>query len=167
MLVSLISSRVGSTLTDSLTDAGVPHSAAARFEEAKDAVAMGVGPVSEAVPAQLRAAVVEGSHSAFMNGVHTAVLVTGVLALVGAALAAFGLRGREDETDETDGGTENDENVPSPAAAAVRPSGGIPVSGHVIGGTSGLAGTCAATCSPPDRPTRTAPSASPSWCPAG
>ncbi|MER6159342.1 MFS transporter [Streptomyces sp. NPDC001868] len=119
VLVSLISSRVGSTLTDSLTDAGVPHSAAARFEEAKDAVAMGVAPVSDAMPAQLRAAVVEGSHTAFMNGVHTAVLVTGILALVGAALAAFGLRGRKDGDHEN---TENDAKVPSASAAASAPA---------------------------------------------
>ncbi|MBW8792855.1 MAG: carboxypeptidase regulatory-like domain-containing protein, partial [Streptomyces sp.] len=140
VLVSLISSRVGSTLTDSLTDAGVPHSAAARFEEAKDAVAMGVAPVSDAMPAQLRAAVVEGSHTAFMNGVHTAVLVTGVLALVGAALAAFGLRGRKDGTQEDTGHTEHGAKVPSPAvvpaAAAVRSSAGVPVSGHVVGAES-------------------------------
>ncbi|MGW2521575.1 MFS transporter [Streptomyces sp. NPDC001617] len=137
VLVSLISSRVGSTLTDSLTDAGVPHSAAARFEEAKDAVAMGVAPVSDGMPAQLRAAVVEGSHTAFMNGVHTAVLVTGILALVGAALAAFGLRGREDGTQEH---TEHDAKVPSPAAvpaaASIRSPAGVPVSGHVIGAES-------------------------------
>ncbi|MEV5355987.1 MFS transporter [Streptomyces sp. NPDC052693] len=94
VLVSLISSRVGSTLGGSLTDAGVPHAVAARSAEAKDAVAMGVAPVSEGMPAQLRAAVTEGSHTAFMNGVHTAVLVTGVLALAGAALAVLGLRGR-------------------------------------------------------------------------
>jgi EmrB/QacA subfamily drug resistance transporter len=96
VLVSLISSRVGSTLGGSLTDAGVPHAVAARFEEAKDAVAMGVAPVSDGMPAQLRAAVTEGSHTAFMSGVHTAVLVTGVLALVGAALALLGLRGRSE-----------------------------------------------------------------------
>lgn len=125
VLVSLISSRVGSTLTDSLTDAGVPHSAAARFEEAKDAVAMGVAPVSDAMPAQLRAAVMEGSHTAFMNGVHTADLVTGVLALVGAALAAFGLRGREDGNHET-----NEHDTKVPATAAVRSSTDGPVSGH-------------------------------------
>ncbi|MFH8492545.1 MFS transporter [Streptomyces coeruleorubidus] len=144
VLVSLISSRVGSTLTGSLTDAGVPHSAAARFEEAKDAVAMGVAPVSDAMPAQLRAAVVEGSHTAFMNGVHTAVLVTGVLALLGAALAAFGLRGRRDEDDEnvaTPAAPATDTSpVPAAtagaAAAAVRSSGGIQVSGHVIGAES-------------------------------
>lgn len=134
VLVSLISSRVGSTLTDSLTDAGVPHSAAARFEEAKDAVAMGVAPVSDTMPAQLRAAVVEGSHTAFMNGVHTAVLVTGVLALVGAALAALGLRGREDGHQEHPESTEHDAKAPHPAA--VRSSAGVPVGGHVIGAES-------------------------------
>ncbi|MFI8219069.1 MFS transporter [Streptomyces sp. NPDC085932] len=101
VLVSLISSRVGSTLGGALTDAGVPQAAVARLEEAKDAVAMGVAPVSGAMPAQLRAAVTEGSHTAFMNGVHAAVLVTGVLALVGAALAALGLRGRSDSHDES------------------------------------------------------------------
>ncbi|MGY4745438.1 MFS transporter [Streptomyces sp. ATMOS53] len=136
VLVSLISSRVGSTLTDSLTGAGVPHSTAARFEEAKDAVAMGVAPVSDAMPAQLRAAVVEGSHTAFMNGVHTAVLVTGVLALMGAALAAFGLRGRKDGTQENTEHTEHEAKVASPAAAAVRSSAGVPVSGHVVGAES-------------------------------
>ncbi|MGW0758343.1 MFS transporter [Streptomyces sp. NPDC002814] len=140
VLVSIISSRVGSTLTDSLTDAGVPHSAAARFEEAKDAVAMGVAPVSDAMPAQLRTAVVEGSHTAFMNGVHTAVLVTGILALVGAALAAFGLRGRKDGHDENTAPDGTDGKVPSqsaaPATPEVRSSDGIPVSGYVIGAES-------------------------------
>ncbi|MFL5993659.1 MAG: DHA2 family efflux MFS transporter permease subunit [Streptomyces sp.] len=137
VLVSLISSRVGSTLTGSLTDAGVPHSAAARFEEAKDAVAMGVAPVSDTMPAQLRAAVVEGSHTAFMNGVHTAVLVTGVLALVGAALAALGLRGRKDGPQEHSESTESTEHeVKAPNPAALRSSAGVPVGGRVFGAES-------------------------------
>ncbi|MGW7054767.1 MFS transporter [Streptomyces sp. NPDC054887] len=92
VLVSLISSRVGSTLTGELTGAGVPHAMAEGLKEAEDAVAMGVAPVSGDMPAQLRAAVVEGSGQAFMNGVHTAVAVTGVLCLVGAVLAAIGIR---------------------------------------------------------------------------
>ncbi|MEG8277241.1 DHA2 family efflux MFS transporter permease subunit [Streptomyces sp. AHA2] len=96
VLVSLISSRVGATLTGSLTGAGVPPAVAGRLREAGDAVAMGVAPVSGAMPPSLRAAVTHGSHTAFMNGVHTAVLVTGILALAGAALAALGLRGRKD-----------------------------------------------------------------------
>ncbi|WP_093798386.1 MFS transporter [Streptomyces sp. Wb2n-11] len=92
VLVSLISSRVGSTLTGELTSAGVPAPLAGRLHEAKDAVAMGVSPVSGDMPAQLRAAVVEGSGQAFLNGVHTAVLVTGVLCVAGAVLAAVGVR---------------------------------------------------------------------------
>ncbi|WP_443041391.1 MFS transporter [Streptomyces sp. B21-108] len=148
VLVSIISSRVGSTLTDSLTAAGVPHSAAAGFEEAKDAVAMGVAPVSDAMPAQLRAAVVEGSHTAFMNGVHTAVLVTGILALVGAALAALGLRGRSNERVSSPVSSEaapvdtaqpRTTAVPTATAsvtAEIPSSGGTPVSGHVIGAES-------------------------------
>ncbi|MFE6225505.1 MFS transporter [Streptomyces sp. NPDC057854] len=92
VLVSLISSRVGSTLTGELTAAGVPAAAAAGLHEAKDAVAMGIAPVSDQMPAQLRAAVTEGSHLAFMNGVHTAVLVAGLLCVAGAVLAALGVR---------------------------------------------------------------------------
>ncbi|MER6120455.1 MFS transporter [Streptomyces sp. NPDC001743] len=92
VLVSLISSRVGSTLTAELTSAGVPARAASGLSEAKDAVAMGVAPVSDTMPAQLRAAVVDGSHQAFMNGVHTAALVAGVLCVLGALVAAAGVR---------------------------------------------------------------------------
>ncbi|MFE2763521.1 MFS transporter [Streptomyces halstedii] len=92
VLISLISGKVGSTLTGELTTAGVPAGAAAGFEEARDAVSMGVSPVSDAMPAQLRAAVVEGSGNAFMNGVHAAVLVTALLCVAGALLAGLGMR---------------------------------------------------------------------------
>ncbi|MFY4722861.1 MFS transporter [Streptomyces sp. LaBMicrA B280] len=93
VLVSLISGRVGATLFGELSDAGVPTAAAHGFEGARDAVAMGIAPVTGDMPARLRAAVVEGSGNAFMNGVHTAVLVTAVLCVVGAVLASVGLRG--------------------------------------------------------------------------
>nr|WP_282548403.1 MFS transporter [Streptomyces rochei] len=92
VLVSLISSRVGSTLTGELTSAGAPAQAAAGLSEAEDAVAMGVAPVSDTMPDQLRTAVVEGSHQALMNGVHTAALVAGVLCVIGAATAVVGVR---------------------------------------------------------------------------
>ncbi|QIJ60883.1 MFS transporter [Streptomyces sp. JB150] len=92
VLVSVISAEVGATLRGELTGAGVPAALAQRLQEAKDAVAMGVAPVSGDMPAPLRAAVAEGSGAAFMNGVHLAVVVTGVLCLVGAVVAALGLR---------------------------------------------------------------------------
>ncbi|MER0241742.1 MFS transporter [Streptomyces sp. HSW2009] len=88
VLVSLIGTRVGSTLTGELTSAGVPSAAATELGAAKDAVSMGVAPVSDETPEHLRTAILEGSHHAFMNGVHTAALVSGTLAVVGALLAA-------------------------------------------------------------------------------
>lgn len=92
VLVSLISSLVGSTLNGELVSSGVPAPAADGVSEAKDAVAMGVAPVSDDMPASLKTAVVEGSHQAFMNGVHSAVLVSGVLCVLGALLAVAGVR---------------------------------------------------------------------------
>jgi hypothetical protein len=55
---------------------------------------MGIAPVSDAMPARLKEAVVDGSHHAFLSGLHTAALTTGVLCLIGALTAAAGLRGR-------------------------------------------------------------------------
>ncbi|WP_171164467.1 MFS transporter [Streptomyces sp. I05A-00742] len=92
VLVSLISGRVGATLPGELTSAGVPATVADGLSRAKDAVAMGMSPVDDGMPARLRSAVTEGSGQAFVNGVHTAALVTGVLCVLGAALAAAGVR---------------------------------------------------------------------------
>ncbi|MFE6286335.1 MFS transporter [Streptomyces sp. NPDC057877] len=92
VLVSVISAKVGATLSGELTTAGVPAALADKLAEAKDAVAMGIAPVDGSLPAQVRAAVVDGSGQAFMNGMHAALVVTGVLCLVGAALAAVGIR---------------------------------------------------------------------------
>ncbi|UBU08630.1 DHA2 family efflux MFS transporter permease subunit [Nonomuraea gerenzanensis] len=92
VLVSLISARVGATLPGELTAAGVPADAAAGLAHARDAVAMGLSPVSEGMPARVAAAVVEGSGNAFMTGVHTAVLLTGVLCVIGGIVAAAGMR---------------------------------------------------------------------------
>ncbi|MFI9548841.1 MFS transporter [Streptomyces sp. NPDC052016] len=92
VLVSVISAEVGSTLGDELVRAGVPAAAAAGLRKAEDAVAMGVAPVSGSMPGPLRAAVVEGSGQAFMNGLHAAAVVTGLLCVAGAVLAAVGIR---------------------------------------------------------------------------
>lgn len=53
---------------------------------------MGVTPVSGDMPAQVKAAVAEGSHHAFRNGVDTSVLTAGALCAVGALLAVVGVR---------------------------------------------------------------------------
>ncbi|GAA3079098.1 MFS transporter [Streptomyces glomeratus] len=92
VLVSLIGSRVGSGLAGELTSAGVPGPVASGLAGAKDSVALGVWPLSPHMTAQVKAAVIEGSGHAFMNGVHTAASVAGVLCVVGAVVAVIGVR---------------------------------------------------------------------------
>ncbi|AYN42987.1 DHA2 family efflux MFS transporter permease subunit [Streptomyces dangxiongensis] len=92
VLVSVISARVGATLETELTGAGVPRALAGKLAGAKDAVAMGVAPVSRDMPQRLGSAVTEGSIRAFMNGLHAAAVITGLLCVLGAGLAAAGMR---------------------------------------------------------------------------
>ncbi|MEU3147960.1 MFS transporter [Streptomyces sp. NPDC006999] len=97
VLVTVIAGKVGSSLFGELTTAGVPTGLAHGLEQAEDAVTMGIAPVSGDMSAQIRAAVVEGSGRAFVNGLHAAVTVTGVLCLIGAVAAVIGIRSRAEE----------------------------------------------------------------------
>ena len=89
ILGSVVSSRVGSVLVDRLTGAGVPGPVAARLAGAEDLVAQGVAPVPPGMPGPLTAAIADGSHSAFMAGLHTSMVVAASAAAVGAVLALF------------------------------------------------------------------------------
>ncbi|MFG2259463.1 MFS transporter [Streptomyces mirabilis] len=97
VLVTVIASKVGSSLSGELTSAGVPASWAHGLEKAEDAVSMGIAPVSSGMPTQIKAAVIEGSGQAFVNGLHSAVTVTGILCLIGAAAAIVGIKSRAEE----------------------------------------------------------------------
>ncbi|MGY0069584.1 MFS transporter [Streptomyces sp. QTS137] len=109
VLVTVIAGKVGSSLFGELTAAGVPTGLARGLEQAEDAVTMGIAPVSGDMPAQIRAAVVEGSGQAFVNGLHSAVTVTGVLCLVGAVVAVIGIKGRAEEMRDMRARSANDE----------------------------------------------------------
>lgn len=93
ILGSVLSSRVGSVLFDSLTGAGVPAATARELQGAKELVGQGVAPRVGEAPAPLQAAVVTGSHDAFMTGLHTSMTVGAVLALIAALGALFVQRG--------------------------------------------------------------------------
>jgi hypothetical protein len=70
-----------------LTGAGTPGPVAAKLSAAKELVAQGVAPTVPGSPSQLTHAIVEGSHAAFMAGLHTAMIVAAAAAGVGAFLA--------------------------------------------------------------------------------
>jgi hypothetical protein len=94
ILGSVLSSRVGSVLAGELTGAGTPAPIAAKLSAAKELVAQGVSPTIPGMPPQLSASVGSGSHSAFMIGLHTSMLVAAAAAAVGALLALFVRQGQ-------------------------------------------------------------------------
>lgn len=94
ILGSVLSSRVGSTLTDSLTGSGVPLPVAEKLSPAAELVAKGLAPSVPGVPAELAAAITAGSHDAFMAGLHLALTVGAAAAAAGAVLALLVRRGQ-------------------------------------------------------------------------
>ncbi len=87
ILGSVLSSRVGTVLVGELTAAGTPEPLADKLIAAKQLVAQGVAPSIPGAPAPLSAAIAEGSHNAFMAGLHTSLVVAASAAAVGAVLA--------------------------------------------------------------------------------
>jgi hypothetical protein len=84
-------------LIEKLTGAGVPESVAGTLDGAKETVAQGVAPVVEGVSPQVQAAIVTGSHEAFMAGFQTSMVIGAVLAFLAAAGALFVQRGEKRE----------------------------------------------------------------------
>jgi EmrB/QacA subfamily drug resistance transporter len=87
ILGSVVSSRVGSVLVERLTSAGAPAPVAGKLAAAKELVAQGVVPTAPGMPAALARAVTQGSHDAFMAGLHTSMVVAAGAAAGGAVLA--------------------------------------------------------------------------------
>jgi EmrB/QacA subfamily drug resistance transporter len=87
VLISVLGSRVASSLPGALLTAGVPRDLADSLGVAAGGVAQGVTPVVPGVPAAVQAAVHQGAAEAFVSGAHVAALVTGVLCLLGALLS--------------------------------------------------------------------------------
>jgi EmrB/QacA subfamily drug resistance transporter len=87
LLGSVMSGRVGSVLVTKLVDAGTPAPIAAKLATAKELVAQGVSPTPPALPAPLARAITQGSHDAFMVGLHASMIVAAAAAAAGTLLA--------------------------------------------------------------------------------
>src|SRR5260370_40066535 len=89
VLGSILTSRVGSVLVGDLTSAGTPQPLAAKLAGAKELVAEGVAATIPGTPSRLSHAIAQGSHTAFIAGLHTTMAVAAAAAGVGAILALF------------------------------------------------------------------------------
>jgi EmrB/QacA subfamily drug resistance transporter len=89
VLGSVLSSRVGTVLVSSLRTSGVPAPLSAKLIAARPLVAEGIAPHVAGVPAQLQAAITAGSDTAFMSGLHLALLVGACVCAVTIILGLF------------------------------------------------------------------------------
>src|SRR4051812_200394 len=87
VLISVLGARVASGLHDKLLAAGVPSDLADSLGVSEGAVAQGIAPIVEGVPASVQAAIQQGAAEAFASGAHVAALVTAGMCLVGALLS--------------------------------------------------------------------------------
>jgi EmrB/QacA subfamily drug resistance transporter len=83
---SIIGASVGAALRSDLVSSGVPAALAKRLAQKGAEVSQGLAPVPPGTTPKVAAAITRGSHGAFMTGLHTTMLVAGIVALIGAAL---------------------------------------------------------------------------------
>ncbi len=83
---SILGASVGRVLHSDLTNNGVPHALAQQVARQGAVVSQGLAPVPAGVTGKLAEAITEGSHAAFMTGLHTTMVVAGFVALAGAAM---------------------------------------------------------------------------------
>jgi EmrB/QacA subfamily drug resistance transporter len=93
ILGTVLSTRVNGVLADRLAGAGVPASLTARLTPGEPFVVQGLAaPGAPAgTPPDVRQAIVDGSHAAFLSGLHVAMAVAAAVA-IGAALLALSVR---------------------------------------------------------------------------
>ncbi|WP_298335717.1 MFS transporter [Ferrimicrobium sp.] len=102
VLGSVLLDRVGSTLVGKLTHAGVPGALAPKILAAKPLVAEGAVPRIAHIPPALQLAITNGSHAAFLSGLHVAMVVAIAVSLLGAVtgFAIGNKRPSEDQESE-------------------------------------------------------------------
>jgi EmrB/QacA subfamily drug resistance transporter len=97
---SILAATAASVLHGDLVSRGVPPVLARHLSHQVAVVSQGLAPVPAGTSGRLAAAITDGSHAAFMSGLHTTMFVAGVVTLVGAGL---GLMVRVDHRADGDG----------------------------------------------------------------
>jgi EmrB/QacA subfamily drug resistance transporter len=86
---SLIGATVAGDLLSRLLSAGVPPAVARAVARSSAVVSQGLAPAPTGSSAHVAHAIAQGSHAAFMAGLHLTMAVAGSAALIGAALGPF------------------------------------------------------------------------------
>jgi EmrB/QacA subfamily drug resistance transporter len=93
VLGAVVSMRVGDVLVDRLTEAGLAAPMARQLLAAKEYVAQGGAPAPPGTPEPAAQMIATGSHLAFMDGFHTAMLVGALVSVAGTLVALIVRKG--------------------------------------------------------------------------
>ncbi len=96
VLGSVLAARVGGVLVDKLQTSGVPDAIARQLLASKELIGQGVAPVPPGASGSLATAITNGSHAAFMSGLHLSMIVAAGITLIGAALTPLIRKGEND-----------------------------------------------------------------------
>jgi EmrB/QacA subfamily drug resistance transporter len=94
VLGTLMSGRVGELLPARWAAAHLPPVPAAQWSLVQNGVEVGVAPVQPGTPAPLAATVTQIAHATFVDGMHSAFLISAVVALAGAVIGLLAKPGR-------------------------------------------------------------------------
>jgi EmrB/QacA subfamily drug resistance transporter len=83
---SILFASVARSLRAELSSHGVPAALASQLSKQGTTVSQGLAPIPPGSSARLAGAITEGSHAAFMRGLHATMIVAGIVTLIGAAL---------------------------------------------------------------------------------
>ncbi len=83
---SILAASVAGVLRADLVSRGVPDALAHRLTHDGAVVSQGLAPVPPGSSGRLAEAITQGSHAAFMTGLHSTMLVAGLVTLAGAAM---------------------------------------------------------------------------------
>ena len=117
---SILAASVAGVLRADLVSRGVPDALAHRLTHDGAVVSQGLAPVPPGSSGRLAEAITQGSHAAFMTGLHSTMLVAGLVTLAGAAMGPL-LRS---PGHAGDAGTADEEQSDVPTAAAKEPVAG-------------------------------------------
>jgi hypothetical protein len=118
---SILAASVSAALQSALTGRGVPRALAHTLVHQGAVVSQGLAPVPHGTSRAVAEAITAGSHAAFMDGLHTTMLVAGIVALAGAAMGPL-LRPRGEPSSGVSAVESEHEAVPDLVAPA--PAGG-------------------------------------------
>ncbi|MEW2306045.1 MFS transporter [Streptomyces sp. NPDC006655] len=97
VLGAVMTAKLNDVFTERWSAAHLPPLRGEQLAQAKEAVSVGVAPVTPKTPAPVVEVITNITHHAFMDGMHLAFVAAGVVALVGAAIGLLTKQGRKVE----------------------------------------------------------------------